>query len=199
MMGRKGQKDFVDQYDMLEIVDDTFTVQEIHGGSQPVPVQGFCESKLTGSTGHICDGNDLLEGHNLDSSDNGKNIEMAHKHGTEEGPNHHESPYRTCNEGLLLLFVLGHWSIMDLFRGEMLASWSAPRYWGKRTTVVEAPLSALVGEPGSERPSLISEKLLLRPSTPVLWAFPLRWLNFMLRRGAMTEVEIEQVDECEVS
>lgn len=43
------------------------------------------------------------------------------------------------------------------------------------------PILPIVGEPGSEAASLMSEKLLLRPSAPVLC--PFRWLNLIPRRG----------------
>ena len=39
----------------------------------------------------------------------------------------------------------------------------------------------MVGEPGSDAASLMSEKLLLRPSAPELC--PFRWLNLIPRRG----------------
>lgn len=43
------------------------------------------------------------------------------------------------------------------------------------------PVLPIVGEPGSDAASLMSEKLLLRPSAPELC--PLRWLNLIPRRG----------------
>lgn len=42
-------------------------------------------------------------------------------------------------------------------------------------------IPAFRGEPGSDAASLISEKLLLRPSAPD--ECPFRWLNLILRRG----------------
>jgi hypothetical protein len=44
MVGRKGQEDAINQNDMLEVVDNTLAVQEVHGGSEEVPIQGFRES-----------------------------------------------------------------------------------------------------------------------------------------------------------
>jgi hypothetical protein len=49
------------------------------------------------------------------------------------------------------------------------------------TSKAVSPFAAFKGEPGSEAASLISEKLLLRPSAPLL--LPLRWLNLTPRRG----------------
>lgn len=48
-------------------------------------------------------------------------------------------------------------------------------------TPAASPPFFLTGEPGSEAASLMSEKLLLRPS--VLDVCPLRWLNLIPRRG----------------
>jgi hypothetical protein len=43
------------------------------------------------------------------------------------------------------------------------------------------PFAVFAGEPGSDAASLMSEKLLLRPSA--LELCPLRWLNLIPRRG----------------
>jgi hypothetical protein len=38
VMRRQGQQHSVDQKNVLEIIDDAFTVQKVHAGSQEVPV-----------------------------------------------------------------------------------------------------------------------------------------------------------------
>lgn len=38
VMRRQGQQHPVDQKNVLEVVDDAFTVQKVHAGSQEVPV-----------------------------------------------------------------------------------------------------------------------------------------------------------------
>jgi hypothetical protein len=44
VVGSKGQENLVDQDDVLEVVDDTLAVEEVHGGAQEVPVERLCEA-----------------------------------------------------------------------------------------------------------------------------------------------------------
>lgn len=39
MVGSQGQQNLIHQQDMLEVVDDTLSVQKVHGGGQEIPVK----------------------------------------------------------------------------------------------------------------------------------------------------------------
>ena len=43
VVGGERKQDSVDEDNVFEVVEDAFAVQEVHGDSQEVPVQGFCE------------------------------------------------------------------------------------------------------------------------------------------------------------
>lgn len=91
---------------MLKIIDNTLAVQEVHGGSKEIPIQALCELQLLLARRHICDSNDLFEGDDLHSTDQRHDVDMACRHGPEEGSYHHQCPYCASYESLFLLFVL---------------------------------------------------------------------------------------------
>lgn len=103
---------------MLEVVDHALAVQEIHRCGQEIPVQRFGEAQILLLVRDIGDSNNLLEGYDLDPGDEGNNIDMTGEQGDEETGNHHEGPYRSGNEGLFLLLILG----LGGFLNFMLAS-----------------------------------------------------------------------------
>ena len=107
MVGSQGQQHFVHQQNMFKVVDDAFSVQEIHRSSQKIPVQRFGKPKVFLLAGHIGNGNNLLEGDALDGRDHDDDKEVACAEGPEEGGNHDESPYGACNEVCLFLLILG--------------------------------------------------------------------------------------------
>lgn len=106
MVSRKRQENLVDEDDVLEVVDDTFAVEKIHGSTQEVPVECLGEAQLAGTARNVGNGNDLLEGDDLNSSDNHDDVDVTGKHGSEEEGNHDNAPYCSCDERLLLLLVL---------------------------------------------------------------------------------------------
>jgi hypothetical protein len=69
MVSRKRQEDLIYQDNMLEIVYHAFTIQKIHGGTQEVPIQGFCKSQASSFTRDIDDADDLSEGYDLNCGD----------------------------------------------------------------------------------------------------------------------------------
>lgn len=104
---RKRKQHLVNQQNMLEIVDDAFSVQEVHRRRQKVPVQGFGETQVLLLIGDIGDGDNFLERDNLDSGDESDDIDVTGEQRDEETSDHHEAPYRPGNEGLLFLLVFG--------------------------------------------------------------------------------------------
>lgn len=105
----RGQREqhLVDEEDVLEVVDDTLSVQEIHCCREEIPIQGLGEAEVLLLAGDVGDGNDFLEGDNLDRGDQTNDIDVTGEHGDEKAGDHHESPYRAGNEGLLLFLVFG--------------------------------------------------------------------------------------------
>lgn len=107
VVSRQREKNLVDQQDVLEVVDDTFTVEIIHCGAQKIPVQGLCEPQASRSTRYVGDGNNLFEGYYLDSGNNYYDIDVAGEQDPEEECNHNKGPYCSSDEVLLLFLVLG--------------------------------------------------------------------------------------------
>lgn len=103
--GEREQKR-IDQDNMLEVIDHTFAVQEIHGGSKKIPIQTLCELQLLLARRHICDSDDLFEGYDLHGANQRHDVDMAGRHSPEEGSYHHQCPYCPSYECLFLLFVL---------------------------------------------------------------------------------------------
>ena len=107
MVSRKWQQDLVHQYDMLEIVNDTFPVEKVHGCCQPIPIQRLCKFQPSRPTRHIGNGNNFFERDDLNCCHNRQDIDVSHKHSAEKGCYHYQSPYRSRDEGLFLFLVLG--------------------------------------------------------------------------------------------
>lgn len=106
VVGRKRQQDSVDQNDMLEVVNDALAIEEVHGSRQPVPVECLGGHDVACSRGHRGNGDDLLEGHDLDRRDTSNDVDVAHEQGTEEAADHDKGPERPHQEVGLLLFVV---------------------------------------------------------------------------------------------
>lgn len=127
---------------MLEVVDDTLAVEEIHGRSKEIPVESLCETQLTSSAGNVGDGNDLLEGDDLDGSDDDDDVDVTGEHCDEEEDDHDESPDSSGDEGLLLLFIFALRRRVLRLQGDMLAfkGARAERHWlALSSSVVQAP------------------------------------------------------------
>ena len=92
--------------DVLKVVNDALSVQEVHGRGKPVPVQALGGPELAGSGGDARDGDDLLEGDDLDDGDDEDDVYVAHEEGGEEAADHEQCPYRSRYEVLLLLLVV---------------------------------------------------------------------------------------------
>lgn len=115
VMRRKWLQHLIYEYNMLEVIDHTLAVQEIHRRRKPIPIQALREAQSARPRRNVRNGNNLLEGDNLDSGDNQDDVDVAHSHGEEECPNHDEGPYCARDEGLLLLLVLGGLGVLVLF------------------------------------------------------------------------------------
>lgn len=61
MMGGEGKQHAVDEHNVLEVVNDRLSIEKIHGGNKPVPVEALCRTELPGAAGYTGDSNDLLE------------------------------------------------------------------------------------------------------------------------------------------
>lgn len=107
MVSSKGKQDAVDQQDMLEIVDDTFAIEEVHGGSQEVPVQRLGEAQVSRLAGNGMYGDDLFEGYYLESGDEDDDVDVTREEGPKEATKHSKSPYSARVEVLHLLLVFG--------------------------------------------------------------------------------------------
>lgn len=104
---RQRQQHLVHENDMLKVVDHALSVEEIHGGGKPVPVQALDGPEVAGAARDVGDGNDLLERYYLDRRNDHQDVDMAHEQGGEETTNHDEGPESTGNEVGLFLLVLG--------------------------------------------------------------------------------------------
>lgn len=112
MVSRKRKQDLVDEDNVLEVVNDAFSVEEIHGGSQEVPIQALRKSQASGAARDIGNGDNLLEGNDLNSSYDDNDVDVAGEHGPEEASNHDQRPDCAGNEGLLLLLIVGLWGFL---------------------------------------------------------------------------------------
>lgn len=118
MVIRKREQNFINQQDVLEVVDHALSVQEVHSCRQKVPIQRFGEPQVLLLVGDVGDSDNLLERNDLNSSNEGDDIDMTGEQRDEETGNHHEGPYRPGNEGLLLLLIFG----LGRFLKSMIAS-----------------------------------------------------------------------------
>lgn len=177
MVGSKRQKHLVDQDDVLEVVDDGLSVEEVHSGGEPVPVEVLGGVERAGSAGDIGDCNDLLEGDDLDNGNDEDDVDVAHEQGSEEAGDHDEGPDCARPEVGLFLLVL---CVLLLLRGGFLQL--TKRLVRNRDSggimvnkidfsltswTVDSWAWCLAAAPSS----LTSLKLDLRPSEPADWPF----------------------------
>jgi hypothetical protein len=106
VVGSQGKQQTVHHQNVLEVVYDTFAVQKVHGSAEEIPVERLGKAQTPGFAGDVCDGNDLLEGYDLDGGDDDDNVEVAGSEGQEEEGNHNEGPYCARYEVCLFLLVL---------------------------------------------------------------------------------------------
>lgn len=107
-------EDLINQHNVLEVVNYTLPIEEVHSRRKPVPIQALGEAQSACSRRHIGDSNNLLEGDDLNSGNDQDDVDMAHSHGEEETSNHNECPYRAGKEGLFLFLVLGGFGVLEL-------------------------------------------------------------------------------------
>ncbi len=119
VMRSQRQEDLVDEDDVLEVVDNALAIEEVHGRGEPVPVQALGGLQVARAAGNARDGDDFLEGDDLDGGDNGDDVDVAHEEGREEASDHDESPERPGEEIGLLLLILG----LLLLGGRWLLEW----------------------------------------------------------------------------
>lgn len=92
MVGSQRKEDPIDHDNVLEVVDDAFAVEEVHGYRQPVPVQALGGLDVPGATSSARDGDDFLERDDLDGGDDDDDVDVAHEEGGEEAANHDQGP-----------------------------------------------------------------------------------------------------------
>lgn len=107
MVGGQRKKDLVDQNNMLKVVNDRLAVEEVHGCRKPIPVQALGRSERSRATGNVGDGDDFLEGNNLDCGDDTDDVDMAHEECAEEDDKHDQGPKGSGDEVGLFLLILG--------------------------------------------------------------------------------------------
>jgi len=106
VVGCKWQENFVDQDNVLEVVNNTFSIEKVHCRCQPIPVERLCKSQPPRATRDVCNGDNFLEGDDLYCRDQRNDVYVPHKHSTKEGAYHDQRPYGSRDEGCLFLFVL---------------------------------------------------------------------------------------------
>lgn len=107
MVRSERQQHFVDQQDMLEVVDDGFAVQKIHGDAQEIPVEGPCEWQTFLLGWDLGDTDDFLEGNNLNCRDQEQHIDVPAEHAKKETTDHDKGPDRSNDKCLLLFLIVG--------------------------------------------------------------------------------------------
>lgn len=106
MMSCKRQEYSVHQNNVLEVIDNALTVQEVHCDTEEVPVERFREPQTPCSRRNIADRDDFLEAYDLHRCHNDDQVQMPSEHRAEEATDHDERPYGTRYEGLLLLLEI---------------------------------------------------------------------------------------------
>lgn len=165
MMSRKRQQDHIHQQNMLKVVDDAFTVQEVHGCRKKVPIERLARIQALGPAGNVCDSDNLLERNDLNRRDDCDHVYVSREERDEEAGHHDEGPYRASDKGLFLLFVVGYrWNLRLAKRLAMITM--------KHLEITDRTSSAMLsgfftsplrdGLGGSECPSLASEELCRR-------------------------------------
>lgn len=92
MVGGQRKKHLVNKYNMLKVVDDALSIEKVHGGGEEIPVHTLRGAQRSGSAGNVGNGNDFLEGDDLDCSDNGNHVNVAHEQCAEEDSDHDQRP-----------------------------------------------------------------------------------------------------------
>ena len=65
VVGSKREEDLVDEDNVLEVVNDALSVQEVHCRTQEIPVQALRKPQAPGAARYVGNGDDLLEGNYL--------------------------------------------------------------------------------------------------------------------------------------
>lgn len=176
VVGSQGKQNSVHKQNVLEVIDDTLAIQEVHGRPQEVPVQRLGEAQAASLARHISYRNDLLEADDLDGCDDDDNIEMASAKSEEEATDHDESPYCAHDEVCLLFLVFALFCCLWCLE---MSVGRLPLKANEHTGGSTAPLR--VGVPGCEPVSLISDTLIeARRARPLL---ALRCANLTSLRG----------------
>lgn len=105
VMRRQWQKHFVNQQDMLEVVDDRLAVQEIHGDPQEVPVERSGERQPFLLGRYLSNADDFFERDDLNGCDEEQHVHMPAKHAQEETTDHDKRPCCSNDKCLLLLLI----------------------------------------------------------------------------------------------
>jgi hypothetical protein len=178
VVGGQREQDTVNEQNVLEVVDDAFAVEKVHGSAEEVPVERFGEAQTAGLAGHIGNCNYLLEGYDLHRRDNDDDVDVAGAEDPEEAENHDERPYRAGYEVGLFLLVLGRGQLWSL---RLSAGYLCLAEGFKCTAGAATPF--LVGLPGSEAFSLYSDTLMEGRRCLAVLAERCWWLNLTSLRG----------------
>lgn len=92
---------------MLEVVDDSLAVEEVHSSRKPVPVKALGGSQGTGAARDVGDSDNLLKGDDLDGRDDRDDVDVAHKERGEKEAKHDKAPEGASDKVGLLLLVIG--------------------------------------------------------------------------------------------
>lgn len=107
MVSSERKQDLVDQDNMLKVVDDALSIEEVHGGGEPVPVQALGRAQGPGAAWNVGDGDDFFERDDLNSGDDANHVDMAHEKRKEKDGYHDKGPDRSSPEVGPFLLVLG--------------------------------------------------------------------------------------------
>src|ERR1700761_9021565 len=89
MMRRKRQQNPINKHNMLKVIDDALSVEEIHRRSQKIPIQGFGETEAFPARRHVGDSDDFFEAHNLNDGDDDQDVDVSGEEGEEESRHHY--------------------------------------------------------------------------------------------------------------
>ena len=106
MINGKREQKRVDKNNMLEVVNDRFTLEEINSRGEEVPIECPTPRKLLFYRWLGRKSNDFLERKNLNENNETNNVYMTGSNDQEEATNHHQSPYCSNDKVLFLLFLL---------------------------------------------------------------------------------------------
>lgn len=92
MVSSQREKHFVNKDNVLKVINDALSIEKVHGGGQEIPVQALGGAQRPGAAGNVGNGNDFLEGDDLNCGDNGNHVNVAHEQCAKEARDHDQRP-----------------------------------------------------------------------------------------------------------